>query len=108
MEGSGALSSPYSSYLSLAAEVGLAGLALIVGVYLAALLRSFGIARREIADATPGDPVPALALATTIGFLTLLQMGFLENWLEVTRITFIVWAMFAVVAKELDSRSRVD
>jgi transcriptional regulator with XRE-family HTH domain len=105
IEGSRALSSPYSSYLGLAAEVGLLGLTLVVGVYLAALLRSFRIARREIADATPDDPVPALALATTIGFLTLLQMGFLENWLEVTRITFIVWAMFAVVTKELDSRS---
>jgi DNA-binding XRE family transcriptional regulator len=104
VEGSGALSSPYSSYLSLAAEVGLAGLVLIVGVYLVALLRSFGLARRQIANATPGDSVPALALATTIGFLTLLQMAFLENWLEVTRITFIVWAMLAVVAKELDSR----
>ena len=37
IEGSGALSSPYSSYLSLAAETGLLGLVLIVGVYLAAL-----------------------------------------------------------------------
>ena len=36
IEGSGALSSPYSSYLSLAAETGLLGLALMVGVYLAA------------------------------------------------------------------------
>jgi len=105
IEGSRALSSPHSSYLGLAAEVGLLGLALVVGVYLAALLRSFRIARREIADAIFGDPVPALALATTIGFLTLLQMGFLENWLEVTRITFIVWAIFAVVTKEIDSRS---
>ena len=104
MEGSRALSSPYSSYLGLAAEVGLSGLVLMVGVYLAALLRSFSIARREIAGATPGDPVPALALATTIGFLTLLQMGFLENWLEVTRITFIVWAMFAVVARRSTPR----
>ena len=105
IEGSRALSSPFSSYLGLAAEVGLLGLALVVGVYIVVLLRSFHIARREIADAVPGDPVPALALATTIGFLTLLQMGFLENWLEVTRITFIVWAIFAVVCKEVDSRS---
>ena len=36
IEGSRALSSPYSSYLSLAAEIGLLGLALMVGVYLAA------------------------------------------------------------------------
>jgi DNA-binding XRE family transcriptional regulator/O-antigen ligase len=105
VEGSRAVSSPHSSYLGLAAEVGLLGLALVVGVYLAALLRSFRIARREIAAAIPGDPVPALALATTLGFLTLLQMGFLENWLEVTRVTFVAWAMFAVVSKELDAQS---
>jgi hypothetical protein len=105
IEGSRALSSPYSSYLSLAAETGLVGLVIIVGVYLAVLLRVFRTSRRLIAHAMPGDPLPALALATTIAFLTLLQMGFLENWLEVTRITFIAWAMLAVVAKELDSRS---
>ena len=76
----------------------------MVGVYLAALLRSFRTARQLIVHATPGDPLPALALATTIAFLTLLQMGFLENWLEVTRITFIAWITFAVVTKELDAR----
>ena len=96
---------PYSSYLGLAAEVGLLGLALVLGIYVAALLRIGRITKREIAIATGSDPVPALAVATTIGFLTLLQMGFLENWLEVTRITFLVWLMFAVVAKELDSRT---
>jgi hypothetical protein len=105
IEGSRALSSPYSSYLSLAAEVGLVGLALMTSIYLAVLVRSIRIARREVARATPGDPIPALAIATAVGFLTLLQMGFLENWLEVTRITFLVWAMLAVVSKELDSRS---
>ena len=65
---------------------------------------AIALRRREIAEATRGDPIPALALATTIGFLTLLQMGFLENWLEVTRITFVVWAMFAICCKELDAR----
>jgi DNA-binding XRE family transcriptional regulator len=105
VQGSRALSSPFSSYLSLAAEVGLFGLALMAGIYLAAGFRSFRLARWEIAHATRDDPLPALVLATTIGFLTLLQMGFLDNWLEVTRVTFIVWAMFGVVTKELDSRS---
>ena len=46
----------------------------------------------------------ALLLATFVAFLTLLQMAFLENWFEVTRITFIVWMMFAVCCKELDGR----
>ncbi len=107
IEGSRAVSQPYSSYLALAAEVGLAGLALLAGIYLASLLWSGRIARREIAGATPGDSVPALALATTVAFLMLVQMGFLQNWLEVTRVTFVVWAMFAVVSKERDSRSPV-
>lgn len=105
LEGSAALSKPYSSYLGLVAEVGLLGLALIVVTYVLALLRVGRIARTEIVKAAGrSDPLPALALATTIGLLTLLQMGFLENWLEVTRITFIVWMMFAVVTKEIDSR----
>lgn len=103
-EGSAGLSKPYSSYLGLAAEVGLLGLVLIVAVYAIALVHAGHIARSEIATASGHDSIPALALATTIGFQTLLQMGILENWLEVTRITFIVWMMFAVVSKELDSR----
>ena len=105
IQGSRALSSPFSSYFSLAAEVGILGLALMAGLYVAAFLRSFHLARREVARARHDDPLPALTLATTIAFLTLLQMGVLDNWFEVTRVTFIAWAMFAVVTKELDTRA---
>jgi hypothetical protein len=105
IQGSRALSSPFSSYFSLAAEVGIFGLALMAGLYIAAFVRSFGRARQEVTQARRNDPVPALALATTIAFLTLLQMGVLENWFEVTRVTFIAWTMFAVVSKELDARA---
>lgn len=105
LEGSRAISSPFSSYLGLAAEVGLLGLALVVGVYLWALIRSGRLARQTIAAADGADSVPALALAATIGLLTLLQMAMLENWLEVTRLTFVVWAMLAVVSKEIDARA---
>jgi hypothetical protein len=31
-------------------------------------------------------------------------MGLLENWLEVTRLTFIAWALLAIVTKEFDAR----
>jgi hypothetical protein len=31
-------------------------------------------------------------------------MGFLGNWLEVTRLTFLSWAILAVVEKELSGR----
>ena len=61
---------------------------------------SEGCPHRPVTD----DPLPALALATTVAFLTLLQMGILENWFEVTRVTFVAWAMFAVLSKELDAR----
>jgi hypothetical protein len=106
VQGSRALSSPFSSYLSLAAEVGLLGLSLMAGIYIAATLRGFRLAKWEIAHAAKEDPLPALALATAIGFLTLLQMGLLDNWFEVTRVTFIVWMMLGVVTKEIDARSR--
>jgi hypothetical protein len=76
----------------------------MAGLYVAAFLRNFSRTRREVGQARPDDPVPALALATTIAFLTLLQMGVLENWFEVTRVTFVAWAMFGVVSKELDAR----
>jgi hypothetical protein len=104
VEGSRAVTSPYSSYLGLAAEVGLVGVVLVLGVYLAALARSARLARSQIARARPGDPLPALALATMTAFLLLLQMGLLENWLEVARVTFVAWAMLGVVCKELDAR----
>jgi hypothetical protein len=106
VQGSRALSLPFSSYLSLAAEVGLLGLSLMAGIYIAATLRGFRLASWEIAHAVKDDPLPALALATAIGFLTLLQLGLLDNWFEVTRVTFIVWLMLGVVTKEIDARSR--
>lgn len=105
LQGSRAPSSPNASYFSLAAEVGVLGLVLIAGLYLAVFLRSFQRTQREVARARRDDPLPALTLATTIAFLTLLQMGLLENWFEVTRVTFLAWTMFAVVCKELDARA---
>ena len=56
--------------------------------------------------AAPGDPLPALLLATTIAFFVLLQLAALDNWLEVTRITFLSWALLAVVTRESDARER--
>ncbi|CAN5669305.1 hypothetical protein BH18ACT13_BH18ACT13_01800 [soil metagenome] len=104
IEGSRAVTSPHSSYLALLAEVGVLGFALVVGMYVTGTLRAGHIAIGLLRRPIRGDPLPALALATTIAFLTLLQLGLLENWLEVTRVTFIAWMMLAVVAKELDSR----
>ena len=103
-QGSRAISSPFSSYASLMAEVGLIGAALIVMMYLKALPRAFRMARLSIRTRGTGDPLPALLIATFVALLTIVQMALLENWFEVTRITFIVWIMFAVCCRELDAR----
>ena len=108
ISGSYALSSPYSSYTSLAAEVGAPGLFLIVGIYFWALLSSLRMARISFRLATPGDPLPALLCASLIAFFALMQMGILGNWLEVTRISFISWIIFAVATKEFNARQRPD
>jgi transcriptional regulator with XRE-family HTH domain len=103
--GSRALTSPFSSYLSLLAEVGLPGFLLMVAVYLVATGTAINLTFRTRRRPVPGDPLPALALACAIGFLVLLQMGLLENWLEVTRITFPAWMLLGVTSKEFASRA---
>jgi transcriptional regulator with XRE-family HTH domain len=102
--GSLAVTSPFSDYIAVAAEVGFFGLLLLVLIYAGSFV---AVLRRTIAavrSPLPSDPLPALLLTTTIAFLALLQMGFLENWLEVTRLTFIAWALLAISTKEFDAR----
>jgi len=104
IEGSRQLSSPYFSYLALLAEVGVPGFLAVVFIYLLAATRSVRLTIRNLKNAAVGDPLPALLIATSIAFIALLQMGFLDNWFETTRATFLVWTMLAVVTKELSGR----
>jgi hypothetical protein len=104
IEGSGQLASPLFEYVSLLAEVGVLGFLIIAGIYLAATGRLLRQASRLVHEAAPGDPLPALFVTSAVAFTALLQMGFLDNWLEVTRITFVSWMLLAVAHKELDSR----
>jgi hypothetical protein len=92
--------------LSLLAEVGVLGFAAIVAAYAWVLLSSLRMTLVSVRTAKPGDPLPALLCATTVAFFLLLQMAVLENWLEVTRITFLSWILFAVVTKEFGARAR--
>ncbi len=104
VQGSGQLRSPQFEYVSLLAEVGVFGFLMILAVYVLAAVRSVRQAATALSRATPGDPLPALLIASAVAFTALLQMGFLDNWLEVTRLTFVSWALLAVAQKELDSR----
>jgi O-antigen ligase len=97
---------PFSDYTSILAEVGVLGFLAIVIMYLAALLYAGRIALTVRRNPIPDDPLPALALACLAAFFVLLQMGLLQSWLEVTRITFPAWILLAVVTKEFHCRYR--
>ena len=106
IQGSRAVTSPFASYLSLLAEVGLAGFILLVGMYGWATVQALSMTARSLRRRVPRDPLPALLLASSVAFTVLLQMAFLDNWLEVTRVTFIAWILLAVGSKEFDARER--
>jgi hypothetical protein len=105
IEGSHQLSSPYFSYLALLAEVGIPGFLAIACIYFLATSHVLRLTIRNLRISGSGDPLPALLIATSIAFIALLQMGFLDNWFETTRATFLIWTMLAVVTKELSARS---
>lgn len=107
IQGSRAVTAPFSSYLSLLAEVGLTGFLLLIGMYLWATTRALRMTVQSLRRPAPRDPLPALLLASTVAFTVLLQMAFLENWLEVTRVTFLAWILLAVGSKEFDARRHV-
>ena len=102
--GSRAVTSPISSYSSLLAEVGVFGFVVIVAVYLTATARSIRMTLLAIRRGRPGDSLPSLLLACSVAFVVLLQMGLLQNWLEVARVTFVAWALLGVTSKEFDAR----
>jgi transcriptional regulator with XRE-family HTH domain len=104
--GSRALTSPHSSYLALLAETGLLGFILLVLMYGRALLHAGSRMLARAREQRRDDPLPALLLATTVAFFVVLQMAFLENWLEVARVTIPSWMLLAVCVKELESSPR--
>ncbi|MEA2143179.1 MAG: hypothetical protein QOI64_1609 [Solirubrobacteraceae bacterium] len=104
IDGSRAVTTPFSSYLSISAETGMVGLALIVTLYLWAFGGSLRMTLASVRAARDGDSLPGLLCASTVAFFVLLQMAMLENWLEVTRITFFSWILFAIATKEFESR----
>jgi hypothetical protein len=102
--GSYAPTSPFSSYTALLAEVGMLGFAAMALIYVGAFLHSMRMTIRSLKRPSPQDSLPGLLLGCTAGFFVLLQLAILENWWEVTRLTFIFWALLAVATKEFAAR----
>jgi hypothetical protein len=88
-------STPLSSYTSLAAEVGLMGLAVYLGAYFMALAYSF---RRLRASARAGDRIGTRLAFTCLGGLMLLLVQTLfDNWLETTRVAIPLWVLVGLL-----------
>ena len=105
--GSDAVNSPFAEYIGVAAEVGLLGLLAVVGIYGIAFVSGVRLSRLAVRSGVPGDPVPAILVAATVGFFVLLQMGVIQNWLEVSRLTFPVWIMLAIGMTERERAAEV-
>ena len=102
--GSHAFSNPFSSYLALLAEVGVLAFALLMWMYIAAFARSVRAAMQLARNAVPGDPLPALVIATATAFFVLFQMALFGNWLDTARVTVPTWILFAITVRELTAR----
>ena len=103
ISGSHAVTSPQASWPTLLGEVGVPGVVLITiayGLLFVAVLKRAAISLRT---RVRGDPIPALLLAAGTALFVLVQMGSLENWLEVTRVTFLTATITAIAIKEFDA-----
>ena len=100
--GAATTAGPWFSYLSIPAELGLPGLAIVLVIYLRGIYlawRAF-ILRRQRDQETA-----SLALFAMIALVLLLQMGFIENWLETSRATVPAWTILGVVLAQFKPES---
>jgi len=89
--GSGTADGPFTSYVSLAAESGLLGLAAISAIYLSTWHRLVRFAR-----VTPDPDRRAVALLGSVALLLLLAASLLDNYLEQTRSATLAWFLVAM------------
>ncbi len=95
IQGGTTLSSPLSSYTSLAAEVGLLGSIVYLAAYMAALVFAF---RRLGASAKAGDAMGVkLGFACFGGLILLLIQATFDNWLETTRVAIPMWILVGLL-----------
>lgn len=88
--GAATTASPWFTFLGLPVELGLPGLFLVLLMYFKAI-------RICWQRGTGQDRVAILARWVLVAMVLTLQMGFLGNWLEVSRLTVPIWTVFGVV-----------
>jgi hypothetical protein len=94
--GSSTVDGPFSSYLSLLAEVGILGFICYLWLYLTAVKKAWsaGRAARVEMDALTF----AISFAFVGGVLLLFQMALFDNWFEVSRVSISLWLLFVPLA----------
>lgn len=90
---------PWFTYLALPAELGVFGLFVVLMMYFRAM-RICWVHRFA------GNGLGVLGSWVLLAMALLLQMAFLENWLEVSRLTVPVWVVFGVVLGQLAQETK--
>ncbi len=95
IQGGTTASSPFSSYTSLAAEVGILGLFIYLAAYGIALTYSY---RKLRQSAATGDALTArLAFTCFGGLILLLVQALFDNWLDATRVAIPLWILVGLL-----------
>ncbi len=97
--GSTTIDGPFSSYVSLLAEVGLVGFFIYLLIYYRTYKEVLAVLKRAWAERD--SELAGLCLAAILGILSLFEMAFLDNWFEVSRVTVLMWLL--IVAATLQS-----
>ncbi|GAB4581720.1 MAG: hypothetical protein Fur0022_44700 [Anaerolineales bacterium] len=99
--GSATTAVPWFSYLAIPAELGLPGFFLIIALYIRTILKASKLVYEE-------HKLAVLARWVVVSMVLLLQMAFLENWLENSRLTVPVWVVFGVVLSQIRQEESVE
>jgi hypothetical protein len=91
IDGGTTLSVPYASWLSLPAETGIPGFLLFAAIYWRAF--RFAWSRVRAGPGAQDRTMFALSFTCAGSVLLVIIQGFIDNWLEVTRVTIPLWLL---------------
>ncbi len=103
MFGSWTIDGPYSSYLSLLAEVGVLGFLIYIRIYYVVFKRALASSKKAWKQGN--FDLFAVSIACISGIIFLFQMAFLDNWFETSRVTVPLWLLLVPVLKSNSTHS---
>jgi len=95
--GAATTSEPWFSHLAILAELGLIGYLIVMATY-------FQAARMSWRMTSSGGSTATLSRWVLVAIFILLQLGFVGEWLEVTRVTIPIWLIFGALLAGFQNR----